>query len=253
MSEGYARCAGAAKEGRKPVSESVAVFNELGDTPFTRVPSSVSEKTAAPDFELARHAAAGGLASFEELYRRHFNRVYCIALRMTRNTAQAEDLAQEVFVQVYRKIATFRGESAFSTWLHRMAVNQVLMHFRKPSSRREAITKDGEPPVEIARGTENPSRPPVIDRIALDEAIAQLPVGYRTVFVLHDVEGYEHGEIARMLGVVEGTSKSQLHKARMKLRGLIRRQRRLTDQTLGDTTQGTEIRSLGRAVYPRFR
>ena len=205
------------------MSESVAVFNELWATQVTSVPSSVSEKTPAPDFELARQAAAGDLASFEELYRRHFNRVYGVALRMTGHTAEAEDLTQDVFVQLYRKIGTFRGESAFSTWLHRMAVNQVLMHFRKRSSRPEAITEDGETPVEIERGTENPARAPVIDRIALDEAIAQLPVGYRAVFVLHDVEGYEHKEIARMLGVAEGTSKSQLHKARMRLRDLIRR------------------------------
>ena len=205
------------------MSESVAVFNELWATPVTGVPSSVSEKKPAPDIELARQAAAGDLASFEELYRRHFNRVYGVALRMTGHTAEAEDLTQDVFVQLYRKIGTFRGESAFSTWLHRMAVNQVLMHFRKRSSRLEAITDDGEPPVQIARGTKNPGRPPVIDRIALDEAIAQLPFGYRAVFVLHDVEGYEHKEIARMLGVAEGTSKSQLHKARIRLRGLIRR------------------------------
>lgn len=205
------------------MSESVAAFNELWATQVTSVPSSVGEKTPAPDFALAQQAAAGDLASFEELYRRHFNRVYGVALRMTGHTAEAEDLTQEVFVQLYRKIGTFRGESAFSTWLHRMAVNQVLMHFRKRSSRLEAITDDGETPVQIERGTENPARASVIDRIALDEAIAQLPFGYRAVFVLHDVGGYEHKEIARMLGVAEGTSKSQLHKARMRLRELIRR------------------------------
>jgi RNA polymerase sigma-70 factor (ECF subfamily) len=205
------------------VSESVAVLNELWATQVTSAPFPVSVETPVPDFELARQAAAGDLASFEELYRRHFNRVYGVALRMTRHAAEAEDLTQDIFVQLYRKIGTFRGESAFSTWLHRMAVNQVLMHFRKRSSRPEAFTDDGEPPVEIEPGTENPARASVIDRIALDEAIAQLPVGYRTVFVLHDVEGYEHKDIARMLGVAEGTSKSQLHKARIRLRDLIRR------------------------------
>lgn len=235
-----AATAGGTDEERKAVSESVAVFDELCTIRFSGVPASVSEETPTPDFELAQQAATGDLASFEELYRRHFNRVYGIALRMTGHSAEAEDLTQEVFVQLYRKIGTFRGESAFSTWLHRMAVNQVLMHFRKRSSRPEATTEDGEMPVEIARGTENPARAPVIDRIALDEAIAQLPDGYRAVFVLHDVEGYEHKEIARMLGVAEGTSKSQLHKARMKLRGLIRRKAALnsSEGTPGDLDEG---------------
>ena len=117
-----------------------------------------------------------------------------------------------------------RGESAFTTWLHRLTVNQVLMHFRKRSVKLEQTTEEGETPVQIVKGTENPNSMPVVDRIALDKAIAQLPPGYRTVFVLHDVEGHEHEEIARMLGCSVGTSKSQLHKARMKLRGLLRQQ-----------------------------
>jgi len=105
-----------------------------------------------------------------------------------------------------------------------MTVNQVLMHFRKRSTRSELLTDEGETPVQIVRGTENPDAMPVIDRISLERAMAQLPTGYRTVFVLHDVEGYEHYEVAEMLGIAEGTSKSQLHKARLKLRQLIRQQ-----------------------------
>ena len=143
---------------------------------------------------------------------------------MTQNVTEAEDLAQEAFVQLFRKIGSFRGESAFTTWLHRLTVNQVLMHFRKRSVRDEKTTEEGETPDQAVMGTENPDRMPVVDRIALDNAIAQLPQGYRTVFVLHDVEGYEHEEIGRMLGCAVGTSKSQLHKARMKLRGLLKRQ-----------------------------
>jgi RNA polymerase sigma-70 factor (ECF subfamily) len=146
---------------------------------------------------------------------------------MTQNVAEAEDLAQEAFIQLFRKIGSFRGESAFTTWLHRLTVNQVLMHFRKKGVRLEQTTDDGETPIQIVAGTQNPNQMPVVDRIALDRAIGQLPPGYRTVFVLHDVEGHEHEEIARMLGCSVGTSKSQLHKARMKLRTLLRQQKPL--------------------------
>ena len=143
---------------------------------------------------------------------------------MLGNPTEAEDLTQETFTQLYNKLSSFRGESAFTTWLHRMTVNQVLMHFRKRKSRPEDITDEGETPIQIVRGTENPNAMPVVDRIILENAISKLPAGYRSVFVLHDVEGHEHGEIADMLGISEGTSKSQLHKARLKLRNLIREQ-----------------------------
>ncbi len=181
-------------------------------------------KEKESDYELAQRSAAGDAASFEELYTRHHRRVYGLCLRMMQNVAEAEDLTQEVFVQLFRKIGMFRGDSAFTTWLHRLTVNQVLMHFRrKKNARAEQTAEDGEPPVQIVAGTEDPNKMPVVDRIALDRAIAKLPVGYRTVFVLHDVEGFEHDEIARRLGIAVGTSKSQLHKARMKLRGLLKR------------------------------
>jgi RNA polymerase sigma-70 factor, ECF subfamily len=176
------------------------------------------------DHALAQASAGGDMQAFEELYQRHNRRVYSLCLRMTQNVSEAEDLAQEVFIQLFRKIGSFRGESAFTTWLHRLTVNQVLMHFRKRGVRMEQTTEDGETPIQVVQGTENPNAMPVVDRIALDKAIAQLPPGYRTVFVLHDVEGHEHEEIARMLGCSVGTSKSQLHKARMKLRGLLRQQ-----------------------------
>lgn len=182
------------------------------------------EKPQPSDVELARKSAAGEGAAFEELYRRHFRRVYLLSLRMMGNPTEAEDMTQEVFVNLFNKIGSFRGESAFTTWLHRMTVNQVLMHFRKRSTRSEMTTIEGETPIQIVKGTENPNAMPVVDRISIESAIAQLPPGYRSVFVLHDVEGYEHDEIARMLGVAEGTSKSQLHKARLKMRQLIRQQ-----------------------------
>lgn len=164
------------------------------------------------------------MAAFEEVYQRHNRRVYSLCLRMTQSAPEAEDLAQEVFIQLFRKIGSFRGDSAFTTWLHRMTVNQVLMHFRKRSVKMEKTTEEGETPVQIVTGTENPLHMPVVDRIALDDAIAQLPNGYRTVFILHDVEGHEHEEVARILGCSVGTSKSQLHKARMKLRRLLKKQ-----------------------------
>lgn len=182
------------------------------------------ERPQDTDVVLAQKSAAGDTAAFEELYRRHFRRVYALCLRMTTDPTLAEDLTQDVFIQLFNKIGSFRGESAFTTWLHRMTVNQVLMYFRKRSTKSELTSGDDETPDQIVKGTENPGAMPIVDRIALENAVQQLPPGYRTVFVLHDVEGYEHEEIARMLGVAEGTSKSQLHKARLKLRGLIRQQ-----------------------------
>src|ERR1051325_1125114 len=161
------------------------------------------------------------MSGFEELYRKHYRRVFSICLRMTGNVAEAEDLTQEVFIQLHRKLGSFRGEAAFTTWLHRLTVNQVLMHFRKRSVRSELTTDDGEMPDSIDPDTINPEAMPIVDRIGLENAIGQLPPGYRTVFVLHDVEGYEHEEIARLLGCSAGTSKSQLHKARLKLRRLL--------------------------------
>ena len=176
------------------------------------------------DHALAIAAAGGDMGAFEQLYARHNRRVYSLCLRMTQNVAEAEDLAQEAFIQLFRKIGSFRGESAFTTWLHRLTVNQVLMHFRKRSVKLERTTEEGETPVQVVRGTENPNKMPVLDRISLERALTQLPPGYRSVFVLHDIEGHEHDEIAKILGVAVGTSKSQLHKARMKLRRLLKKE-----------------------------
>jgi len=141
---------------------------------------------------------------------------------MTGNSAEAEDLTQDVFVQVFRKLDSFRGESTFTTWLHRLTVNQVLMHLRKNYVKKEQLTEDGEMPSEIMFDRNRINSSPVLDRLALDEAIVQLPRGYRIVFVLHDLEGLEHREIASLLGCSIGTSKSQLHKARMRMRLLLK-------------------------------
>ncbi|HEY0320328.1 MAG TPA: RNA polymerase sigma factor [Pyrinomonadaceae bacterium] len=177
---------------------------------------------AATDYELAQRASKGEMEAFEQLYVKYSRRVFSICLRMMQSPAEAEDLSQEIFVALFGKLGGFRGESAFATWLHRLTVNHVLMHFRKGRVRRERITDDGETPVEIVEGTANPARMAILDRIALDSAIKQLPPGYRVVFILHEIEGHEHHEIAEIMGCSIGTSKSQLHKARMKLRRLLR-------------------------------
>lgn len=176
-----------------------------------------------PDLQLTRAAGEGDMAAFEEIYNRHHRRVYSICLRMLQNASEAEDLTQDVFIQLYRKIGSFRGDSAFTTWLHRMTVNQVLMHFRKRTVKFEKTTEEGETPDQIVTGTANPHKMQIVDKLALENAIDQLPDGYKNVFVLHDVEGFEHEEVARILGCSVGTSKSQLHKARLKLQKLLRK------------------------------
>lgn len=150
---------------------------------------------------------------------------------MLGNPTEAEDLSQEAFLQLFRKIHTFRGESAFSTWLHRLAVNVVLMHLRRKSLPQVSLEESMEPDEanmgpRREPGLNDPDLVGSIDRLTLEAAIEQLPPGYRVVFVLHDVEGYEHNEIASMLGCSVGNSKSQLHKARLRLRDLLRQAKR---------------------------
>ncbi|MXZ33993.1 MAG: sigma-70 family RNA polymerase sigma factor [Acidobacteria bacterium] len=167
---------------------------------------------------------AGDPQAFEVLYNMHKRRVYSLCLRMVRDPAEAEDLSQEAFMQLFRKIGTFRGDSAFSTWLHRLTVNIILMRIRKKGLVQVSLDQDRDdgqdlPPKEY--GSEDIDLLGLVDRITLEKAIAALPKGYRTVFVLHDIEGYEHNEIARIMGCSVGNSKSQLFKARLKLRSLL--------------------------------
>jgi RNA polymerase sigma-70 factor (ECF subfamily) len=175
--------------------------------------------------EAIERAKAGDGAAFEALYNLHRRRVYSLCLRMTANTAEAEDLTQEAFLQLFRKIGTFRGESAFSTWLHRMSVNVVLMRLRKKGLPIVPLDDPLETEEEAAK--KEPGAPDLrlsgaVDRLEIQRAIDALPPGYRSIFVLHDVEGYEHNEIADLVGCSIGNSKSQLHKARMKLRELLK-------------------------------
>jgi len=190
---------------------------------FTSNTNKIADLGTAKDFELTKAAANSDMGAFEEIYKRHHRRVYSICLRMLQSPTEAEDLTQDVFIQLYRKIGSFRGDSAFTTWLHRMTVNQVLMHFRKRTVKYEKTTEEGETPDQMVSGTANPDRMRIVDKIALDNAIEQLPTGYKNVFVLHDVEGFEHEEVARILGCSVGTSKSQLHKARLKLQKLLKK------------------------------
>src|SRR5438309_908302 len=179
--------------------------------------------------EAIERAQKGDGEAFEALYSLHKRRVYSLCLRMTGNPIDAEDLAQEAFLQLFRKIATFRGESAFSTWLHRMTVNVVLMQLRKKGLPVVPIdeTMEGEDEGSVRKepGAPDERLAGSIDRLHLQRAVDELPPGYRTIFVLHDVEGYEHNEIASLVGCSIGNSKSQLHKARLKLRELLRMNR----------------------------
>jgi RNA polymerase sigma-70 factor (ECF subfamily) len=158
------------------------------------------------------------------LFHAHKSKIYSLCLRMTSNVAEAEDLTQDAFLQVFRKLATFRGDSALSTWLYRVAVNTVLMHFRKKGLRQVSL----EEPVSREAGAPKREHGKVdarlstsVDRIALTRAMKDLPLGYRTIFLLHEVQGYEHHEIARLLRCSVGNSKSQLHKAKSRMRELL--------------------------------
>ena len=157
--------------------------------------------------------------AFERLYREHAPRLYALASRISGSPAEGEDLLQEIFLQAYRKLGSFRGEAALGTWLHRLAVNYCLDYVR---SRRGKMTKltttlDAESGREPAARAETPN-----DRLDLERAIGRLPDGCREAFVLHDIEGFNHQEVGAMLGVAEGTSKSQVFKARLKLRAMLR-------------------------------
>src|SRR6266852_4710007 len=181
--------------------------------------------------EAIRLAQAGDAAAFEFLYHLHSRRVYALCLRMVNNPSDAEDLTQEAFLQLFRKIGTFRGESAFSTWLHRMTVNVVLMRLRKKSLPVTSLEETTEPDEETGGPRKDIGGPDLlltgyIDRVNLQRCVEQLPPGYKTVFVLHDVQGYEHNEIADIMGCSIGNSKSQLHKARMRIRELLRETQR---------------------------
>jgi RNA polymerase sigma-70 factor, ECF subfamily len=167
------------------------------------------------DIELVERCRRQEATAFEELYRLHAGRVYNLACRLSGSQSDGEDLLQEIFVLVFRKLESFKGEAALGTWIYRLATNHCLDFLRSRDARMRQVTGTlGDEDVTMPA----PTRPLRADRIDLERAIARLPDGYRAAFVLHDVEGFEHREVAALLGIAEGTSKSQVHKARLKLR-----------------------------------
>jgi len=191
--------------------------------------NAVTDAGRTSDADLVLTAQQGDENAFAALFNAHKAKVYSICLRMTCNSAEAEDLTQDVFLHVFRKLGTFRRDSAFSTWLYRVAVNTVLMHFRKKKlchlSLDEPVIHASGPRVR-EYGKNDDKLAGAVDRITVTRAMKELPSGYRTVFVLHEVNGYEHHDIARLLRCSIGTSKSQLHKAKARIRELLGLERR---------------------------
>jgi len=175
----------------------------------------------ASDASLVERCRTGDLGAFEEIYRGHAGKLYGLILRMVGNPADAEDLLQEVFLSAHRKLDGFRGESALGTWLYRLAANHCLDYLRSRAARTGQLTDAFEDEPVLADGGSRGIADRTVDRMDLERAVAQLPEGCRAAFLLHDVEGLEHREVAEALGIAEGTSKSQVHKARLKLRGLL--------------------------------
>jgi RNA polymerase sigma-70 factor (ECF subfamily) len=179
------------------------------------------------EYALIQQVKSGDFSKFEILYRSYKRRIFSLCLRMTDDFSLAEDFTQEAFITAFRRIDTFRGDSAFATWLHRIAVNIVLMHVRQQKSRGvmaslDEPASDEELTIGERLGREDRRLASSLDRVALEMAINRLAPGYRIVLVLHDIEGYEHSEIAELMGCSVGNTKSQLHKARLRLRELLR-------------------------------
>jgi RNA polymerase sigma-70 factor (ECF subfamily) len=182
-------------------------------------PSAPSKQADVSDAELVTRCRNGDVAAFEALYRQHAPRLYSLASRMAGSVDEGEDLLQEIFLLAYRKLGSFKGEAALGTWLYRLAINHCLDFTRSRAAKNTKLTDtlDGPSSFEPAAPREMP-----IARLDLERAIASLPPGCREAFVLHDVEGFDHREVGDMLGIAEGTSKSQVFKARMKLRAALR-------------------------------
>ena len=196
---------------------------------LTHIPGSGSRPSQAQarrgQADAVCRAQAGDQDAFSELYLQHKKRVFSVCMRMVHDFALAEDLTQETFLQVHRKFGTFRGDSAFTTWLHRLAVNTVLMHLRKrvmPVTSLDQLTAD-VPEARMGRGfgTRDLAQAGAVDRLAIERAVATLAPGYRLIFILHDVQGFDHTEIATMLKCSCGSTKSQLYRARRVLRGAL--------------------------------
>lgn len=175
----------------------------------------------AEEMALVERCRKGDLTAFETIYRTHAGRLYSVACRMLGNPADAEDLLQEIFMAAHRKLESFRGESALGTWLYRLATNLCLDHLRSRAARAGQVTDalDDEPALADAGSRRLADQ--TVAKMDIERALTQLPEGCRAAFVLHDVEGLEHREVASALGIAEGTSKSQVHKARLRLRAIL--------------------------------
>ena len=186
-----------------------------------RLPSPFPSKGSneGADLDLVARCQAGEAAAFETLYRQHAARIYTLACRMGGSPEDGEDLLQEIFLQAHRKLGSFKGDSSIGTWLYRLALNHCLDYVRSRQAKMSRITDtlDAESSAEPTARRETP-----IVKLDLERAIERLPEGCREAFVLHDVEGFGHKEVGELLGIAEGTSKSQVFKARMKLRGFLR-------------------------------
>lgn len=170
------------------------------------------------DLETARRIGAGDGTAFETLYRQHATRLYNLAARMAGNAADADDLLQDIFLHAYRKLGSYRGESSLGTWLYRLAMNHCLDVLRSRSTRMGQVTDSMDEPDRMPVAAPAPTLG-AVGRIDLERAIAALPPACRAAFLLHDVEGFGHHEVAAILDISEGTSKSQVHKARLRIRG----------------------------------
>ena len=184
---------------------------------------SVPGETRAAELRLVERCRNGELGAFEELYRQHSGRLFSLAVRMLGNQADAEDQLQEIFLSAHRKLESFRGEAALGTWLYRLGMNQILDHVRSRAARTGQLTDGLDDATVLADASGHRLADRAIERIDLERALTELPDGCRAAFLLHDVEGLEHKEVSDVLGIAEGTSKSQVHKARLRLRGLLRR------------------------------
>lgn len=195
----------------------------MATSKVTAHPSAPAAAGRAAELALVERCRRGELEAFEELYRAHAGRLYGLAFRMLGNQADAEDLLQDIFLSAHRKLDSFRGEAALGTWLYRLATNQILDHLRSRAARTEQRTDGIEDEGLLPDTTSHRLADQAIDRLDLERALAELPEGCRAAFVLHDVEGLEHKEIGEVLGIAEGTSKSQVHKARLRLRKILGR------------------------------
>ncbi len=189
----------------------------------TDLPSNTGESTGPSESRLVSRCLAGDAEAFKALYDAHATRLYNLAYRMSGTAAEAEDLLQEIFLQVFRKLPSFKGESSLGTWLYRLGMNLCLDRVRSKQGKMERVTvalddERGEAVLPMVRRTRDSG---VVERLDLEKAIEQLPASYRAAFLLHDVEGFEHHEVGEMLGIAEGTSKSLVHKARLRIRAFL--------------------------------